>query len=132
AARALGQVRGSDAAEGLLAARADSHPKVRRAVAAALGEFRDDLTVGEALAAWCQAGDPSYFVEAAAALALGRTRSPLALTTLPALLGRESFQDIVRVRALEGLAATGDEAALPLVRAAFTPVASFQVRRAAV
>jgi aminopeptidase N len=132
AARALGQVRTPEARDALLAGRADEHPKVRRAVAAALGEFRDDALAGEALATWAGDGDPSCFVEGAAALALGRTRSPLAVTVLPRLLARDAFQDVIRVRALEGLGATGDEAALPVARAAYTAATSFQARRAAV
>ena len=117
AARALGQIRGPDARAALTAARDDEHPKVRRAVAAALGEFRGDPAAGDVLARWLQAGDPSYFVEAAVALALGASRSPEALGLLPTLLDRPSFQDVIRARALEGLGATGDERALPVLEA---------------
>ena len=131
AARALGQTRGPDARATLTAAREDKHPKVRRAVAAALGEFRGDPAAGDVLARWLQAGDPSYFVEAAVALALGSCRSPEALSLLPTLLDRPSFQDVIRARALEGLGATGDERALPALEAAYVRRATFQARRAA-
>ena len=113
------------------AGRTDPHPKVRRAVAAALGEFLGDATAGRWLSEWAERGDPSAFVEATAALAVGRSRAAGAVTVLPALLARDSFQDVIRARALEGLGATGDERALPILEAAYTPQASFQVRRAA-
>jgi aminopeptidase N len=131
AARALGQIRGPAARAALTAARDDDHPKVRRAVAAALGEFRGDPAAGDVLARWLQAGDPSYFVEAAVAQALGASRSPEALGLLPTLLDRPSFQDVIRARALEGLGATGDERALPVLEGAYVRRATFQARRAA-
>jgi aminopeptidase N len=132
AATALGRSRRADALEGLLAARGQPHPRVRRAVAAALGEFRGSDRAAAVLAAWLDDGDPSYFVEANAALSLGRTRSPRALEVLPRVLGRSSFQDVIRTRALDGLGATADEEALPIVRAEYRPSASFQSRRAAI
>jgi aminopeptidase N len=131
AATSLGRSRRPDALEVLLAARAQEHPRVRRAVASALGEFRGSESAAEVLARWVDEGDPSYFVEANAALALGRTRSPRALAILPRALGRSSFQDVIRSRALDGLGASGDEEALPVVRREFRPSAPFQTRRAA-
>jgi aminopeptidase N len=104
---------------------------VRRAVASALGEFRGNEQAAEVLARWAEEGDPSYFVEASAALSLGKTRSPRALEVLPRLLGRPSFQDVVRSRTIEGLGATGDEEALPVVRREYRAAAPFQSRRAA-
>jgi aminopeptidase N len=131
AAAALGRSRRSDALAALIAARSQEHPRVRRAVASALGEFRGNEEAAEILARWVEDGDPSYFVEANAALSLGRTRSPRALEVLPRALGRSSFQDVVRSRALEGLGATGDEEALPVVRREYRASAPFQTRRAA-
>ena len=98
------------------------------------GADQSIITTGftELLEGWVVAGDASCFVEAAAALALGRTRSPRAVAVLPGLLSRNSFQDVIRARAIDGLGATGDEAALPLVEAAFAPDASIYARRAVV
>jgi aminopeptidase N len=121
AARALGRMRREDAREALVAAFDDGHAKVRRAAAAALGEWRGDERAARALATRLQKGDPSVFVEAEAALALGRTRSPLALEILPTLFGKPSFQDIVRTRAIEGLGHSGDERALAVIRGAWRP-----------
>jgi aminopeptidase N len=134
AARALGRMRRDDAREALLVAFDDAHAKVRRAAAAALGEWRGDERAARALATRLQKGDPSVFVEAEAALALGRTRSPLALEILPTLFGKTSFQDILRTRAIEGLGFSGDERALPIIRGAWRPHGAgvFLARRAVV
>jgi HEAT repeat protein len=85
----------------------------------------------ELLEKWVADGDASCFVESTAALALGRTRSPRALAVLPSVLSRDSFQDMIRARAIEGLGATGDEAAIPLVESAYSPSGSLYSRRAA-
>jgi len=137
AASALGKSRRQDALDALLAARSQEHPKVRRAVAAALGEFRVDFHPGNAraaelLEAWVTDGDPSLFVEANAAAALGKVRAPKAVEILTPVLARRSFGDNIRARALEGLGACGDEAAYPVIAGAITRSASFQSRRAAV
>ncbi len=132
AARALGQVRGDDARQALAGFQSDPHPKVRRAVAGALGELRDDPKAAEVLARWANEGDESCLVEGAAALSLGRVRGEQALVVLPKLLERESFQDVIRARAIEGLGATGDERALPLLEGAYVSRSRFQARRAAV
>ena len=121
----------------MLKARAQQSPKVRRAVAAALGDFVVTHVVGNQRAAdllesWAVNGDESCFVEAAAALALGRTRSPRAVAVLPTLLSRPAYQDTICARAIDGLGATGDEAAIPLVEEAFASARSIQARRAAV
>lgn len=137
AATSLGRTRRQDALNALLAARTQEHPRVRRAVAAALGEFRLDYDPGNERAArmlesWVQDGDPSCLVEANAALALGRARSPRAVELLSGVLSRRSYMDMIRARAIDGLGATADEAAYAVVEAAITRAASFQSRRAAV
>ncbi|HEY4394775.1 MAG TPA: HEAT repeat domain-containing protein, partial [Polyangia bacterium] len=132
AARALGCTRREEARDALVAAKGASEPRVRRAVAAGLGEFAGDESAAIALAGWLRAGEPSVFVEAELALALGRTRSPLALDLLPPLALRPSFQALVGSRAIEGLGRTGDERAFALIRAAWRPEAPFPARRAVV
>jgi len=137
AATALGKTRRQDALDALLASRQQKLPKVRRAIALALGDFRVDFDPGNARAAhtlerWVSDGDASLFVEANAALALGRVRSPRAVEILTSVLDRRVYMDNIRARALEGLGATSDEAAYPVVEAAITRKASFQSRRAAV
>ena len=132
AARALGRTRRQDALLHLLAARSQPHPRVRRAVAIALGEFRGDPRAAETLVSWLRAGDPSAFVEAEAALALGKTRAPTGLDLLASVARRPSYQEVIRSRAIEGMGATGDERALSLLRAEWRSGGPFQPRRAVV
>src|SRR5438093_3623792 len=72
-ARILGKIHTPAALEALLAHTRLPHPKARRAVATALGEFREDRAA-TTLVDIVQSGDASYFVEAEAAAALGKTR----------------------------------------------------------
>src|SRR5262249_17673479 len=94
AERALGEAPGGDAAwavRGLAALRpptardrliaaltTERHPRTRRMIARGLGDFVHDPAAGAALAQLVERGDPSYFVEAEAALSLGKTRTPRA------------------------------------------------------
>jgi len=130
AARALGRTRRQDALEHLLIARAEAQPRVRRAVAAALGEFRGDARAQAAVVDWAKSGDPSLFVEAEAALALGKTRAPQAAEFLKELATRPSYQDTIRARALEGLGALGGERAVAILCEAWQPGGPFQARKA--
>ena len=132
AARALGRTRRDEARDALIAAIDAPEPRVRRAIAAGLGELTGDETAGRALAAKLQAGDRSVFVEAEVALSLGRTRSPLAVELLPPLVDRPSFQAVLASRAIEGLGKSGDERAFPLIRSAWRAGAPFPARRAVV
>ena len=74
AARALGSIRSNAALDELLASTGVQHPKARRAVVRALGEFREERAA-EALEGVVDNGDASYYVEAAATAAIGKTRS---------------------------------------------------------
>jgi aminopeptidase N len=114
AAKALGKIRGPAALEALEAGLGVEHPKARKAVASALGEFRGDEHASDLLLKLL-ADDASYFVEAEAARALGKTRTRRALDALLAALPRESFQQVLRARALEGLGELRDVRALPAV-----------------
>jgi hypothetical protein len=51
---------------------------------------------------------------------------------LPVVALRPSYQDVIAARAVEGLGKTGDERALPLIRAAWRPGAAFPTHRAVV
>jgi len=113
AAASLGTARSEAALEALLAARHTRHPKVRRAVIQALGEFRTK-EAADALAE-VVATDESYLVVASACRALGATRRPEAFDILVAALGRSSWAEVVRSGALAGLARLRDERATPLL-----------------
>jgi aminopeptidase N len=100
----------------LIRALGHEHPKVRRAVAAALGNFRGS----EAASALLEParGDASYFVQAAALASLGRTRDSRAFDVLAAAVQGRSWNGTVEAGAVRGLAELADERAIdPIVKA---------------
>jgi aminopeptidase N len=113
AARALGKTRALSALDALVKLVKVKHPKVRRAIAAALGGFRDERAT--ALLKPLAQRDPSYLVEAEAARSLGKTRQKSALKPLLAMVDRSSWADVVRSGTLDGLSALREEAGLPEV-----------------
>jgi len=113
AARALGKIRSEEAFSALAAQAGTDHPKVRRAVASALGNFK---TAAAAKILEKRAkSDPSYLVEAESVRALGRTRQTEALPVIVSLLDRSSWAEVSRAGALDALGALRDERALPEV-----------------
>ncbi len=109
-ASALGGTKAPWAREMLVAAMRHKHPKVRRGVADALGNFRD----GEAAGALLQPAkkDPSYFVRSAALSSLGKTRDERAFDILSAAIKEKTWNGIVAAGAARGLAELADERAL--------------------
>jgi aminopeptidase N len=121
-AAALGKAGTEKARDALLRALKAPHPKVRRAAARALGEWRNDGKAGDALHALLQRGDPSYLVEAESAVSLGRTRSPKAFDLLAGVYDdRPSWNEVVRSGALGGLAALRDARGVEKARDALKP-----------
>ncbi|HUY11757.1 MAG TPA: M1 family aminopeptidase [Candidatus Dormibacteraeota bacterium] len=112
-ARYVGATRAPWARTMLLEARSHAHPKVRRAVAEALGNWRD-AQVAEALIALAE-GDASYLVCAAAASALGKTRDERCLERLSALSLTHSWNGTIEGGAVRGLAELADERAFPAI-----------------
>jgi aminopeptidase N len=111
AAEALGHIRAREAFDALVKARDLAHPKVRRAVVAAIGRFRTTAAV-EALKPKALR-DESYLVEAEAARALGKTRQASAFEVLLDVMARPSWADVIASGAVDGLAALRDDRALP-------------------
>ncbi len=114
AARTLGEIRSGRAYDALVALVTVKHPKVRRAVVAALGEFRTEKAA-RLLAAMLEKGDESVMVEGESARSAGRTRQPLVFDALASALKRDSWRDVVRVGAIDGLARLRDERAVKLI-----------------
>jgi aminopeptidase N len=112
-AESLGKLRGREPFDVLARAMGVEHPKVRRAVASALGNFRT-AAAAEVLKARALKDD-SYLVEAEAARSLGRTRQTANFETLVDLLERPSWADVIRGAAIDGLAALRDDRASPHV-----------------
>jgi aminopeptidase N len=120
-AKSLAAIRSPGAKKALLDALKVKHPKARRAVVAALGQFRDDAEVGKALAALLAKGDASYFVEGEAAKSVGKVRAKGAFEALVGVLDRPAFQDAIRCGALEGLAELRDPRGWKIALAATAP-----------
>jgi aminopeptidase N len=101
AARALGEMKTDGALDALLDCVKVEHPKARRGVAEALGNFKDARA---ARALTRLLADPqSYYVASTAASSLGRTRQESAFDPLVKALSRESHIEVVRVGAMSGL-----------------------------
>jgi len=133
AAKALGEQRTDDAFAALCDAEGDADPKVRRAVAGAIGKFRT-AEAADRLVAWIERGDRSYLVEAALRRALGETRDPRAREILARSLteDRGSWGEVVRCGAAEGLAKLREAAAVePLLGALADITTEATVRRTA-
>ncbi|HWO94648.1 MAG TPA: M1 family aminopeptidase, partial [Dehalococcoidia bacterium] len=111
AAKALGSMRTEAALTALAALSTVEHPKARRGVVRALGEFRHSERAAHALLPLLQS-DPSYFVEGEAALSLGKTRSVRAYDAITAAFAKESYNETIRVMACSGLAELRDERAI--------------------
>ncbi|MGE0227927.1 MAG: M1 family aminopeptidase [Dehalococcoidia bacterium] len=112
-ATALGGTKAATAREALVAAAGQGPSKLRRAVAAALGQFAEENAAASALQSMLNgAGDASYYAQAAAAEALGRTRTPGAFEVLTGVLGRPAHNDVITVGALTGLAHLRDVRAI--------------------
>lgn len=117
AAKALGAERGEAAKEALLRCLRVRHPKARRAVVAALGEFRGDESVLAALRP-VAARDQSWFVEAEANRSVGKLRVAGSFEVLLANLERPSFRNVVRSGCLDGLVELREERGLDVLLAA--------------
>lgn len=113
-ATVLGNMHTPEALQALLAHVSLPHPKARRAVVTALGEFQDERAA-TALSGVMTHDQTSYFVEAEAAAALGKTRQTGALEQLQALSQKPSWNDVIRAGVCRGLAELKDDRALPLL-----------------
>lgn len=113
-ARLLGTIGGASARDALKSLVSHENPFVRRAAIAALGEFKDE-SVAEILAGIVSGTEEeSYFVRAEAATALGKTKSETAFAVLAAAMNTPSWNEVVRVGVLSGLAELGDERAVSI------------------
>ena len=125
AAAALGKV-GTRAAQdillqGLQELDARQWSRVRAAIASQLGNFQAPQQAelaersARALGALLEQGDISYRVEAAAANALGKTRTAGAVDRLEQLLDRPSWMAFMQRGIFQGLAETGDDRAVAII-----------------
>ena len=108
-AESLAKIGGDKARDVLLEAMGDSHPKARRAIVEALGSFKEDKKVADALIEKINQGDESYFVEAQLLKSLGMVGDPRAFDVVPKAMTKPTFNDLAIVYGLEGLANITDE-----------------------
>src|SRR5919202_1155999 len=78
------------------------HPKVRRAVVRAIGEFRKEDSL-DMLKSMLIGRDKSYFVEAEIATAIGKTKNIQSIPILRKAIEMTSFQDVIAQGAIKGL-----------------------------
>ena len=114
AAKALGEIRTGAARDALLRCLSVRQPKARRGVVAALGEFRGDREVLEALTPLAKR-DQSWFVEAEANRSIGKLRLPEGFDVLAANVERPSFRQVVRAGCIDGLVELREEAGLAVL-----------------
>ncbi|MBV8197419.1 MAG: M1 family metallopeptidase [Candidatus Eremiobacteraeota bacterium] len=113
AAAAIGATRSPWGREMLIAGLKHSHPKVVRAVATALGNYRE-AEVATALIELANDAR-SYLVRAAALTSLGKTRDARAFEILAAAAQGRTWNGTVEAGAVHGLAELGDARAIPVV-----------------
>ena len=99
AARSLGKIGTKESLEALLAARAERHRRVRRAVIAALGEFKDERVLPPLLSAL--RGDESPYVQCEAALSYAKAGAPDAVQVLTSCLDIPSPEHAITEACLE-------------------------------
>ena len=131
AAKALGVARTSAARAALLRSLAVRHPKARRAVVAALGEFKGDEAVFAALVPLAKR-DASYFVESEANKSIGKLRLPGSMDVLKASIRRGSYREIVRQGCIHGFVELREEAGLEEILAAAKYGSPPQARQVAI
>jgi aminopeptidase N len=115
-ARALGKVGGESAKKTLLSAlKKISHPRVRRAVVEALGNFVSDEEVAKSLLEVLSNPSETYYVRASAASSLGKTKVGWAYNELIKYLDTPSHVEIITRGVIQGLASLGGEDSLKVI-----------------
>ena len=128
-AGALARTRAPWARDMLVRALKHEHPKVRRAVAASLGDFKG-REVADALLQPAK-DDASYFVMSAALHALGKTRDERAFELLASTIRTTSWNGVIESGAALGLGELADARATSLLVAATAPGKEEALRRSA-
>ncbi len=130
-ARSLGEIGNEAAMKGLIDCLAVSHPKARKAVVAALGQFKNAEAAG-ALELLFQKGDASYLVEAECLRSIGKTKVTESFDFIVKGMDRASWQEVVKVGAIDGLGSLGDARAVPVLMEKLKLGNHLRVREAAV
>ncbi|MDA4112971.1 MAG: M1 family aminopeptidase [Thaumarchaeota archaeon] len=116
AARSMGKIGGNDALEALLDLVHTRHRRVRRAVIAALAEFKGDARANDAVKG-ALFGDESPYNQCEAALSIGKIGMKDAVQTLAEAMKIESPEYGVSEASLEALGYTKSKEAREMIRA---------------
>ncbi len=130
AAKALGAIRTEAARDALVSCLNARQHKVRRAVVAALGEFRGDESVFRALEPLAKR-DQSWFVESEAHRSIGKLRVAGSFDRLVAGMERPAFRQLIRQGCIDGFVELRDERGFEHLLTAAKYGAPHQSRQAA-
>lgn len=127
-AEALGELKCHDAMQVLIEARQIKHPKARLEVVKALGAYPFKEAFESLKPILAQ--DSSYFVEAEAALAIGKTRHEDALKHLMDVLKTKapSFNFVIQINLLAGIAELKKEESLDVLKSYLAPQHPMKMR----
>jgi aminopeptidase N len=132
AADALGRIGNAAAGKQLLdALESNEQPYVRKNIAAALGNIKDEPKIAEKVSAVAR-DDASYRARANALQSLGKLKAPNALAVLTAAVNADSPDDFLRNAALRSLGYLGDDKGVPLLREWAAPGKAIETRQAAI
>ncbi|MFN4336546.1 MAG: M1 family aminopeptidase [Candidatus Nitrosocaldus sp.] len=113
-AKALASIKGEKAYNALISiVESVAHPKARRAVVRAIGEFAREDSIP--LLNKILQGDESYYVQAEAVLAIGKSKSKKALPYLMGSLQIRSHNEVVRASAMAAFGEVRDEFSIPVL-----------------
>lgn len=116
AATTLGKIGTEEALESLLEAEEKvKHPRIRRAIMQALGNFKHSRAA-EILTKVLQNDEESYYVRSEAASSLGKTKWEKAKEYLKPALTVPSHNDVITIGALRGLAEIGDDESFHIIK----------------
>ncbi len=114
-AQSLGQIRTPAALEALLRAqRTLEHPKARRGVNGALGEFRDEAVRDRLREGYAQ--EKSYFASLQALKSLARQGDVSVRRDVELVLRQDSWNDVLRAGALEALVSLRPDDLIPVLK----------------
>ncbi|MEM3001467.1 MAG: M1 family aminopeptidase [Candidatus Nitrosocaldus sp.] len=114
AAKALASIKGEKAYNALTSiVESIKHPKARRAVVRAIGEFAREDSIP--LLNRIVQSDESYYVQAEAVLAIGKSKSKKALPYLMGSLQIRSHNEVVRAAAMAAFGEVRDEFSIPIL-----------------
>ncbi len=116
-AKALSKIKTDEAYKVLIESLKIEHPKVRRSVVRAIGEFRNEKCI-EILLPFLL-NDKSYFVQGEAALSIGKCRSKEGLKYLINALEMRSFNEVIASNAIQGIAEIKDRLDIIISKCAY-------------